>query len=238
MYFGDFVEMVKYDDFIEKVNEAGFWNQFTNYIDQGIFIYGTKIGQAYSGDNETDTEIWKNRVAQEKKLAYGHFFNGKPGGYIAPHFYSIFIDAFRPRVTMEERYKSGKLSKYEREIWDLLNQKGKPLSFSDFRNNMGIVSKDKIEYRKLESALKQLQMTFDITICGIINGQYENGEPFSFTGYDKVDNWIPKEWMEMNPRMEHKEALEIIYNQAEKITNMGEYKKPFAKSLKLYNWYL
>ena len=229
--------MLKYNDFIEKVNKAGFWNQYTNYIDQNIFVYGTENGQAYSGDYETDTEIWKKRVAQEKKLAYGHFFNGKPGGYIAPCFYSIFIDAFRPRITMEERFKSGKLSKYERDIWNLLNQEGKPLSLSDFRKSMGILSKDKVMYRKLESALKQLQMTFDITVCGIIEGLYDNGESFSFTGYDKVDNWVPKEWMEMNPRLEHKEALEIIYNQAEKYSNIGENKKAFTKSLKLYNLY-
>jgi len=229
--------MLKYKDFIDKVNEFGFWNQFTNYIDQDIFIYGTKCVQAYSGNYETDTEKWKTRAAQEKKLAYGHFFNGKPGGYIAPRFYSIFIDAFKPRISIEERHKSGKLSKYEQNIWNLLDQKSKPLSFSDFRNNMGIVYKDKTEYGKLESALKQLQMTFDITICGIIEGLYENGEPFSYTGYDKVDNWVPKEWMEMNPRLEHKEALEIIYNQAEKITNKGEYKKAFVKTLKLYNWF-
>ena len=226
MYFGDFVEMLKYDDFIEKVNEAGFLNPFTNYIDLGIFTYGGKSSQAYSGNPETDTEQWKMRSAQEKKLAYGFFFNGKPGGYIAPRFYSIFIDAFKPRMTVEERYKSGKLGEYEKIIWDLLNQHGTPLSWSDFRQKAGFspANKYKEECRKLESALKQLQATFDITVSGTAG----------HIGCDKADNWVPPEWMEMNPRMEHEEALEIIYQQSEKISNAGNAKKAFAKSLKLY----
>jgi len=223
--------MLKYDEFIEKVNDAGFWTPFTNYIDQEIFKFawdGCNLkGQAYLGDSETDPETWKTRVPQEKKLAYGYFFNGKPGGYIAPRFYSIFIDAFRPRMTVEERYESGKLGKYEKGIWDLLNQYGKPLSWSDFRLILKSDAKNKVELRKLDSAIKCLQMTFDITVSGTEGNM----------GCDKVDNWIPLEWLKMNPRMEHDEALETIYRQAEKISNAGDAKKAFTKSLKLYKMY-
>jgi len=41
----------------------------------------------------------------------------------------------------------------------------------------------------------------------------------------------------MNPRMEHEEALEIIYLQAEKISNAGDAKKAFNKSLKSYKFF-
>lgn len=217
--------MLKYDEFIERVNEAGFWNPFTNYINPEIFNFGTERGQAYSGDPETDTEQWKTRAAREKKLAYGFFFDGKPGGYIAPRFYSIFIDAFRPRESIEKRYESGKLVKYERDIWNLLNQQNAPLTWDNIRKNLGLrPSKHKEEIRKLEFAFKQLQITFDTTVDGTTGHM----------GCDKVDNWVPSQWMEMNPRMEHEEALEVIYLQAEKISNAGESKKAFSKSLKLY----
>lgn len=221
--------MLTYDNFIEQVNNAGFWTPFTYYISPEIFTYahgGHNItGQAYTDNPDTDTELWKIRAPAEKKLAYGFYFNGKRG-YIAPRFYSIFIDAFRPRMTIAERCETGKLGEYEKAIWDLLISSGKPLSWSDIRKNVGLepASKYNTELRQLESALKSLQMTFDITIDGTVG----------YLGCTTVDGWIPQEWLDMNPRMEQKEALEAIYRQAEKISITGNARKAFAKSLKLY----
>ena len=218
--------MLKYNEFVEKVNDAGFWTPYTNYIDQDIFrfAWGDNVdGQTYTNDPETDPKKWITRVVKEKKFAYGYFFNGKPDGYIAPRFVSVFVDAFRPRMTVEERYNAGKISAYEKKVWDLLTEHGGSLDWSDLRKLMGFAPavQYKTEIRKLESALKNLQMTFDLVSRG---------------GWvcDKLDNWIPSEWMEMNPRLEHEEALEIIYRQAEIITNAGDAKKAFVKSLKLY----
>lgn len=233
--------MLKYDEFIEKVNEAGFWTRFTNYINPEIFIYGTESGQNYTGDPETDTTKWNTRAAHEKKLACGYFFNGNPGGFIAPRFYSIFIDAFKPRMTFEERYKSGNVGQYEMKVWNVFNEIDEPISWPQIWQYYGI--KDAAERRKLESALKNLQMTFDITVSNTLTGVLKNGDPALYKdgspitgiGYSKVDNWVPEEWLKMNKRMEHKEALEIIYCQAEKISNAGEAKKAFNKSLKLFN---
>lgn len=216
--------MLEYDCFIEKVNEAGFYTPFINYLNPD-----TK-GNEYNSDIERG---WRIRATQEKKLACGYFFNGKPG-YIAPRYFSIFIDAFRPNITIEEMYESGKLGRYERDIWNLLNQYDKPLSWSDFWKKLNV--KDKVERRKLESALFQLQMMFYVAINGGINDVSKStGEIYAqFLGYDKIDNWVPVEWMEMNPRMGHEEALEIIYCQAEKISKSGEAQKAFKESYKLY----
>lgn len=214
--------MLKYNEFIEKVNEAGFLTPFTNYIDPEIFKFswdGCNLnGQAYTGDPETDPTKWSARAAQERKLAYGYFFSGKPGGYIAPRFYSIFIDAFKPRMTVEERHETGKLDEQEWNVWNVFNKTEGPIGWSQIWQYYGI--KDTVERRKLDTALKNLQITFDISYTGI--------------GYSKVDNWVSAEWMQMNPRMEQEEALEIIYRQAEKISNTGDAKKAFNKSLKLY----
>ncbi len=221
--------MLKYSEFIEKVNNAGFWTPFTNYIDQEVFKFSSDgmntKGQAYLGDPEIDTEIWKHSVLHERKLACGYFFNGKAGGYIAPHFYSVFIDAFRPRMTMEERYEVGKLGGYELKIWDFICKSNEPQGFSEIRKHFGFKgAKDLSKTRKLESALKNLQMTFDIALCS-------TGTELR---YDKVDNWAPPEWLNMNKRMEHEEALEVIYRQAEKISNREDIKKAFKGSLNLY----
>jgi hypothetical protein len=225
--------MLKYTEFIEKVNEAGFWTPFTDYINPEIFTFTVNgQGQQYTGDPETDTTLWNTRAAQENKLACGHFFNGKSGGFIAPRFYSIFIDAFKPRMTVEERYETGKLGQYEMKIWTLLKNTNGAISRDQIFRHYGISAKE--EDAKVEAALKCLEMTFDITISGLVEGVYKNGKPYTFTGYDRVDHWVPPEWMEMNPRMEHQEALEAIYHQAEKISKAGDAKKAFNKSLKLY----
>lgn len=215
--------MLEYDLFIEKVNEAGFFTPFVSYVNSII-----------DGDTERG---WRMRATQENKLACGYFFNGKPG-YIAPRYISFFIDAFRPRMTMEERYAEGKLGKYERAIWDLLCQKNKPLGWHEIRSALGFksVEKNKVEVRKIESALQNLQMTFDVCICGGIDLTHsQTGDVYTTVlGYDKVDNWVSEEWMKMNPRMEHEKALNIIYRQAEQISTAGNAKKAFNKSLKLY----
>ncbi|MDF2686070.1 MAG: hypothetical protein K0S55_1251 [Clostridia bacterium] len=219
--------MLKYNEFIEKVNEAGFLTPFTNY-------FGSEMkDQQYTGDPETDPRVWNTRAAQEKKLACGYFFNGKPGGFIAPHFYSIFVDAFKPSMTMNERYESGKLGEYEQKIWSLLDKAGRPMGWHEFWQHYGINSKE--ERKELEAALFRLQMTFDVAVSGTAVILKKTGEVLSdCIGYDKVDSWVPSEWMKMNPRMKHEEALEIIYRQAEKISNQGDAQKAFKQSLKLY----
>jgi hypothetical protein len=77
---------------------------------------------------------------------------------------------------------------------------------------------------------------FYVAISGGVNDVSKStGEVYAqLLGYDRIDHCIPAEWMNMNPRMEHKEALEIIYCQAEKISNKGEAQKAFKDSLKLY----
>ncbi|MNP77786.1 hypothetical protein D3C76_1752830 [compost metagenome] len=55
--------------------------------------------------------------------------------------------------------------------------------------------------------------------------------------FDTVENWVPKEWLSMNPRMNHQEALEKLYARTERIghsVDMKQIKKMFAKSLKAY----
>ena len=220
-----------YDEFIEMVNEWGFSTPY-----DGL---GYADGQSFSGDPDTDPWIWKDRVTQEKKLAYGAFFNGKKG-YIGPRFYSIFIDAFRPRKTVEERYESGNLGQYKWKFWNLLTSEDRALGTHEYRALIGVTAKD--GRSALDNAVVKLQMTFDVTAVGNADMLDKNGKPYNQSvAYDKVDKWVPQEWLNMNPRMEHEEALEAIYRQVEKNTNAvtaEEAKEAFKKSLKLYKSFL
>lgn len=54
-------------------------------------------------------------------------------GYIAPDFYSVFLDAFHPRLSMEERYEAGKLGTYEWKFWSLLTKENRPIGTHEYR---------------------------------------------------------------------------------------------------------
>ena len=215
---------VTYSDFIESVNELGFLTPNMPNVVPGE--------QFWTNDPDTDPWLWKTRVAEEKKLIYGSFFNGKKG-YIAPRFYSIFIDAFRPHKSMAERYESGKLGQYEWKFWNLLENEGRALGTHEYRSMLGVTAKD--GRSALDAAVIRLQLTFDIVTTGNVDMLDKHGKPYNQSvAYNKVENWMPQGWMDINPKMEHEEAIEAIYRQAEKI---GADQKSFEKSLKLYKSY-
>ena len=190
--------------------------------------------QWWTNDPDLDPWLWKDRVAEEKKLAYGAFFNGKKG-YIAPSFYSIFMDAFRPKSSMEERYEAGKLGLYEWKFWCLITNENRPIGTHEYRRMIDIGEKGK---NALDAAVVRLQTTFDITITGNMDMLDKEGNPYNkAVTFDKVDKWIPSQWLSINPPMSHEEAVETIY---ERLTNVSidlglvQAEKLFRKSQRLY----
>ena len=77
--------MLKYERFVQLVNELGFMsmNDVVAGFPKNWRLY---CGRTVLGDNpELDPWIWKDRVAAEKKLLYGSYFNSKKG-VISPRF--------------------------------------------------------------------------------------------------------------------------------------------------------
>ena len=98
---------------------------------------------------------------------------------------------------------------------------------------IGVTAKD--GRSALDTAVVRLQMTFDVATIGNIDMQDKEGKTYNQSvAYDKVENWVLQEWLEINPRVGQDEALEKIYLQAEKISRTGQARKAFEKSLKLY----
>ena len=79
--------MLKYESFVELVNELGFMSM--NDVVAGFPKIGDYIveGQYWSDNPELDPWIWKDRVAAEKKLLYGSYFNSK----LFPHVFIVFF---------------------------------------------------------------------------------------------------------------------------------------------------
>jgi hypothetical protein len=56
-------------------------------------------------------------------------------------------------------------------------------------------------------------------------------------GCGLIEDWVPEEWMSMNPRMEHEEAFDIIIRRACEVSELpADYiVKAFGKQLSLRN---
>lgn len=225
-----------YDDFVEKVNELGFISS-SNGIAKGFPCINDFVPETqwWTGDPDLDPWGWKDRAAGEKKLAYGTFFENKKG-FIAPGYYSIFLDAFHPAKTMEERQEAGILGKYEWLLWQLLGKENRPLGTHEYRAMLGVTAKT--GQSSLNTAVTNMQLTFDIALTGKVDMVDKNGIPYNTSvGCDKMENWVPAEWLVLNPRMQHLEALETIYQRAQQISRGADQesiKKVFSKQLKLY----
>jgi hypothetical protein len=90
----------------------------------------------HTGNPETDPWCWKDRAAEEKRLAYGCILGGHKG-FVSPRMYSIFYTAYHPEELMEERRESGQISQTIWQLWQLFEEKTL-LSTSDIRKEMGV----------------------------------------------------------------------------------------------------
>jgi hypothetical protein len=221
-----------YDDFIEKVNELGFFLPVSGFPSASSFI---KEGQQWSGKPDLDPWLWKDRAPSDKKLAYTSLCGGRKG-FIAPKYYSIFYDAFHPNRTMDERQDAGLLSYYEWKLWNLLSSEGRALGTHEYRKLLGVKTGN--GKSALDTAVLNLQLTFEVTLTGPVDMLDKNGIAYNTSvGCGLIEDWVPEEWMSMNPRMEHEEAFDIIIRRACEVSELpADYiVKAFGKQLSLRN---
>ncbi len=197
-----------YDDFLKRVNELGYMF-FSEVLPGFPSLTGeTPAEQWHTGDMDTDPWWWKDRAAEEKKLAFGCILGGHKG-FISPEMYPYFYRAFQPEEHMEERRYNGEVKEAVWELWQLFERKTL-MSTSDIRNELG-VSKKKGAGR-IDSAIKELQQHFYIAVSGSTQKKDRLGQPYGWriNVYDKALNWAPPEWIEKGRELSLEEAREKI----------------------------
>jgi hypothetical protein len=136
---------------------------------------------------------------------------------------------------MEERYESGKLGLYEWKFWSLLTIENRPIGTHEYRRMLDTGEKGK---NALDAAVIRLQTSFDVTIAGNMDILDKDGHPYNkAVVFDKVDKWIPSQWLSINPPMSHEEAVETIYRRLTDVSkglDRVQAEKLFHKSQKLY----
>ena len=203
------MQLLKYEDFISRVNELGFMF-FSNVMDgMPSLVSETPYWAWHTGDPETDPWRWKDRAAEEKRLAFGCVLGGNKG-FIAPHMYAVFLAACKPSRTMRERRYEGLVSQACWDLWQLFEWK-KVLDTSEIRSHMGVRGK-KSGSSKVDSAIVELQKQFYITVGGSRQKIDRNGRPYGWhiNVYERVEDWAPAQWCGGKQKMDREDAVDLI----------------------------
>ncbi len=199
-----------YNDFIDRVNELGF--MALSNIHEGFpsLSSETSKNQWHTGEAETDPWQWKDRAAEEKKLAFGCILGGNKG-FISEKMYQYFYSVYKPTLSMEERWEEGMISTELWNLWQLFNKKTL-LDTAEIRKEMGVTAKS--GGSKLDRAVVQLQREYYITVAGNRYKINKQGEPYGWPAntYDKVENWVPSGWIENSSNTDVEEARQTIIN--------------------------
>ncbi len=200
--------LVRYEEFLERVEELGFM-AFSNIL-EGLPSLAAETPERiwHTGDPDTDPWRWKDRAAEEKRLAFGRILGGNKG-FIAERMYPVFYAACHPRQSMEERRYDGLVSQTAWELWKLFEE-GKILDTGEIRRQMG-VSKKKGAGR-VDAAVGELQRYFYITVAGSRQKTDKTGMPYGWHAnvYDRVTAWAPASWMEGCQLIKKEEAVDEI----------------------------
>lgn len=223
-------KLLKYDDFIERVNELGVM-AFSRPLPGFPSLADETPGQNwFTGDPDTDPWCWKDRAVQEKKLAYGCVLGGNKG-FVSSRMYALFYAAFRPEEHMEERQAYGLVSPVVWQIWQLF-EKHNSLSTGEIRKFMGVTKKK--GGSKVDHAISELERQFYITVAGSRQKIDKYGQPFGWMSnvYDKVENWAPQEWLQGINHISGNEAREKILDHSIRVSN-GVNREQLSRMLRI-----
>lgn len=186
------MKLLSYQDFLNRVEELGFLT-FSGIVDGLPSLIGETPKEIWhTGDPETDPWQWKDRAAQEKRMAFGCVLGGNKG-FIAPRLYPVFLAACRPSEEMEERRYNGLVSQTVWELWKLFEER-RVLDTSEIRSCMGVTGKK--GGSRVDSAIVELQKLFQITVAGSRRKIDRKGQPYGWNIniYERVEDWMPSEW--------------------------------------------
>jgi len=199
--------LTTYEDFLERVESLGF--MALSKILPGLPSLGDETAEsAWHTGLDTDPWRWKDRAAEEKRLAYGCILGGHKG-FVTKRMYPIFYAAFHPALSMSERWGSGTINQMTWRVWGLFEENSR-LNISQVRKMMGVSRKQ--GGSALDTAVQQLQHEYYITVDGSERKVSAKGELYGWpvNRYCRVEDWAPEGWLEGAKDWSAEEARELI----------------------------
>ncbi len=201
-------QLLKYEDFLYRVDELGFM-AFSNIL-EGLPSLSAETPEQiwHTGDPETDPWRWKDRAAEEKRLAFGCILGGNKG-FVSARMYPVFLAACHPRQSMEERRYDGLVSQTAWELWKLFEDR-KILDTGEIRRQMGVDRKKGAA--RVDTAIGELQQYFYITVAGSRQKTDKSGMPYGWhvNVYNRVEDWAPESWLKDSQSINRMDAIEEI----------------------------
>ncbi len=190
---GAYFMLKTYTDFINHAETVGVM------AFSGKFIAGfpkldelTLPSQWHTGDSDTDPWQWKDKAAQEKRLAFGNILGGRKG-FISKSLYPLFYSACRPDGTLGDRYRAGGVKQAVYDVYRLF-ENGDVLDTSEIRKRMGVTKKDGAS--AIDAAVVTLQREFYITVSGNRRKISADGREYGWPSntYCRAEDWA-RDWL-------------------------------------------
>ena len=222
--------LTTYEEFIARVEALGF--MMLSPLLPGLPSLGgeTAESQWHTG-LDSDPWRWKDRVAEEKRLAYGCILGGNKG-FVTERMYPIFYAAFHPMLAMPERWACGTVSQTTWQLWQLFEEKS-ILNISQVRQAMGVTRKKGAS--AVDTAIRQLQQEYYITVDGNDRKVNAKGEFYGWpvNRYCRVVEWAPAGWLDSAKDWSVERARESILDHGVAMAN-GINRQDLAKKLGLH----
>ena len=199
--------LTTYEDFIARVEALGFMT-LSPLLPRLPSLGGETAESQWHTGLETDPWRWKDRVAEEKRLAYGCIL-GKHKGFVARRLYPVFYAAYHPTLSMPERWARGTVSQRSWQLWQLFEERG-TLNISQVRQTLGVSGKQGAS--AVDTAIRQLQQEYYITVDGNDRKVNAKGEFYGWpvNRYCRVVEWAPAGWLDGVKDWSVEEARESI----------------------------
>lgn len=150
---------------------------------------------------------WKQTLSGAKHCAYGKLLCRK-GTFVSWEYLPHFLAVYSNTNSYLKEYRAGRLSRVERQILEILEERG-PLLTRELRRTIGLSGRTGT--RRFHWALDNLQACLRITVAGGLT------TGFSMHRWELVDDWVPREILKRGWRMSPdraKEELTLKYLEA------------------------
>ena len=208
--------LTTYEDFVARVESLGF--MALSHLLPGFPSLGDETAESlWHTGLDTDPWRWKDRVAEEKRLAYGCILGGHKG-FVTQRMYPIFYAAFHPTLSMPERWAGGTVNQRTWQLWQLFEEKG-TLNISQVRQTLGTSRKQGAS--AVDTAIQQLQREYYITVDGNERKVNAKGEFYGWpiNRYRRVVDWTPTGWLDSAKDWLVKETRELILDDGVAMSN-------------------
>jgi hypothetical protein len=214
-----------YDDFVARVEVLGFM-ALSSILPELPSLGAETAESLWHTGLETDPWRWKDRVAEEKRLAYGCILGGYKG-FVTQSMYPIFYAAFHPQPSMPERWASGTISQITWRLWQLFEER---CTLTTSQARQALNANRKQDARAVDTAIQQLQREYYITVDGNERKISAKGEFYGWpvNRYRRVDDWALAGWLDGAEDWSPEGAREVILDDGVAMS-MGVNRQKLAK---------